>query len=370
MSEEPRRILVVDDNADNRDLLSRRLEKRGYTTVCADSGRAALDLLEQEPFDLVLLDIMMPEISGIDVLKMVRSKRSMADLPIIMATAKDTSEDIVRALKLGANDYVTKPIDFPVLFARVHTQLDLKYANDRNHELVGQLKSRNEFIRSIFGRYVSDSVVEQLLSTPDALRLGGETKQLTVMFADLRGFTPIAESLPPASVVDMLNNHFGVMTDVIEEFNGTINEFYGDGILAFFGAPVPSEDHARAALRCAGEMQRLMQRVNQINTEAGLPTLSMGIGINTGNVVIGNIGAHTRSKYGIVGSPVNLAARIQSSAAAGEVLASQATLTAAGDGVEYQEERTIEAKGIDHPVAVYQVMGVNEGDAAKADGSA
>jgi DNA-binding response OmpR family regulator len=126
MSEEPRRILVVDDNADNRDLLSRRLEKRGYTTVCADSGRAALDLLEQEPFDLVLLDIMMPEISGIDVLKMVRSKRSMADLPIIMATAKDTSEDIVRALKLGANDYVTKPIDFPVLFARVHTQLDLK----------------------------------------------------------------------------------------------------------------------------------------------------------------------------------------------------------------------------------------------------
>jgi class 3 adenylate cyclase len=252
----------------------------------------------------------------------------------------------------------------------VHTQLDLKYANDRNHELVGQLKSRNEFIRSIFGRYVSDSVVEQLLSTPDALRLGGETKQLTVMFADLRGFTPIAESLPPASVVDMLNNHFGVMTDVIEEFNGTINEFYGDGILAFFGAPVPSQDHARAALRCAGEMQRLMQRVNQINTEAGLPTLSMGIGINTGNVVIGNIGAHTRSKYGIVGSPVNLAARIQSSAAAGEVLASQATLTAAGDGVEYQEERTIEAKGIDHPVAVYQVMGVNEGDAAKADGSA
>jgi adenylate cyclase len=369
MSEEPRRILVVDDNADNRDLLSRRLEKKGYTTICADSGRAALDLLEQESFDLILLDIMMPEISGIDVLKTVRSKRSMADLPIIMATAKDTSEDMVRALKLGANDYITKPIDFPVLFARVQTQLALKFANDRNRELVGQLEARNEFIRSIFGRYVSDSVVEQLLGTPDALRLGGETKHLTVMFADLRGFTPIAESLPPTSVVDLLNNYFGVMTDVIEEFNGTINEFYGDGILAFFGAPVPLEDHARAALRCGSEMQRLMQRVNQINADAGLPTLAMGIGINTGNVVIGNIGAHTRSKYGIVGSPVNLAARIQSSAAAGEVLASHATLVAAGDGIEYQEERIIQAKGIDHPVSVYQVTGVSDQGAVKADGS-
>jgi len=369
MSEESRRILVVDDNADNRDLLSRRLEKKGYVTVCADSGRAALDLLEKEPFDLILLDIMMPEISGIDVLKMVRSKRSMAELPIIMATAKDTSEDMVRALKLGANDYITKPIDFPVLFARVQTQLALKYANDRNHELVGQLKARNEFIRSIFGRYVSDSVVEQLLGEPDALRLGGETKHLTVMFADLRGFTPIAESLPPASVVEMLNNFFGVMTDVIDEFNGTINEFYGDGILAFFGAPAPLEAHARAALRCGNQMQQLMERVNQINTDAGLPTLAMGIGINTGNVVIGNIGAHTRSKYGIVGSAVNLAARIQSSAAAGEVLASQATLAAAGNGVEYREERTIQAKGIDQPVSVFQVTGVVEPGTVNASGS-
>lgn len=370
MSKETQNILVVDDNADNLELLSRRLEKKGYTTVCADSGRAALDLLQQQPFDLVLLDIMMPEISGIDVLKVVREKHSMAELPVIMATAKDTSEDMVHALKLGANDYITKPIDFPVLFARVQTHLALKHANDHNQELVGQLEARNDFIRSIFGRYVSDNVVEQLLDTPDALRLGGETKNLSIMFADLRGFTAIAETLPPTSVVEMLNNFFGVMTDVIEEFNGTINEFYGDGILAFFGAPVPQRNHARAALRCSNKMQQHMQRVNRINNEAGLPTLSMGIGINTGNVVIGNIGAHTRSKYGIVGSPVNLAARIQSSAAAGEVLASEATLTAAGEGVGYTEERTIQAKGIDHPVSVYHVTRISDSGAAETDGSA
>ncbi len=360
MNEESRKILVVDDNADNRELLSRRLEKKGYETVCASSGKIALELLEQQSFDLILLDIMMPEISGIEVLQMVRENKSMADLPIIMATAKDTSEDMVNALKLGANDYITKPIDFPVLFARVQTQMALKHANDRNHELVGQLKARNDFIRSIFGRYVSDTVVEQLLDTPDALRLGGETKNLTVMFSDLRGFTPIAESLPPASVVDMLNNYFGVMTDAIEEFHGTINEFYGDGILAFFGAPMPAEDHARAAVQCACKMQQLMERVNKINNDAGLPELSMGIGINTGNVVIGNIGAHTRSKYGIVGSPVNLAARIQASAGAGEILVSEATLKGAGDGVECLEQRTIEAKGIDHPVSVYCIGGLSD----------
>jgi len=355
-------ILVVDDNADNLELLSRRLQKKGYKTVCVDTGEKALVLLEEQSFDLVLLDIMMPIMSGTEVLEIIRTKCTMENLPVIMATAKDTSEDMVHSLKLGANDYITKPIDFPVLFARVQTQLALKLANDKNHELVGQLESRNEFIRSIFGRYVSDSVVEQLLTTPDALRLGGETKNLTIMFSDIRGFTPIAESLPPKSVVEMLNNYFGVMTDVIEKYQGTINEFYGDGILAFFGAPMPLADHARAGLACACDMQQHMSRVNELNLEAGLPELSMGIGINTGNVVIGTIGAHTRSKYGIVGSPVNLASRIQSSAKSGEVLAAEATLKSAGEGVTYSDTRSIEAKGIAHPVSVYQITGLSDSD--------
>lgn len=355
-------ILVVDDNADNLELLARRLQKKGYETVCASSGKKALILLEEQSFDLVLLDIMMPMMSGTEMLEIIRTKSAMEDLPVIMATAKDSSEDMVHSLKLGANDYITKPIDFPVLFARVQTQLALKAANDRNHELVGQLESRNEFIRSIFGRYVSDDVVEQLLTTPDALRLGGETKNLTIMFSDIRGFTPIAESLPPASVVEMLNNYFGVMTDVIDQHKGTINEFYGDGILTFFGAPVPLEDHAKASLACACSMQRHMSRVNEINREAGLPGLEMGIGINTGDVVIGNIGAHTRSKFGVVGAPVNLAARIESKAAAGEVLIAETTLMAAGPGVKYFEARTIEAKGIEHPVSVYQISDLGDSD--------
>ncbi|MEE8482472.1 MAG: adenylate/guanylate cyclase domain-containing protein [Acidiferrobacterales bacterium] len=349
-------ILIVDDNEDNLELLSRRLQKKNYATVCANSGKKALALLDEQTFDLVLLDIMMPEMSGTEVLEIIRSKNAMEDLPVIMATAKDTSEDMVHSFELGASDYITKPIDFPVLFSRLKTQLALKAANDRNNHLVRELEARNDFIRSIFGRYVSDNVVEQLLTAPDALRLGGETKNLTIMFSDIRGFTPIAEALPPTSVVEMLNNYFGVMTDVVDKHQGTINEFYGDGILIFFGAPLPMEEHAQVALECACSMQQHMSRVNELNREAGLPELEMGIGINTGNVVVGTIGAHTRSKYGIVGSSVNLAARIQAKAAGGEVLAAETTLMAAGQGVERLEARTIEAKGIEHPVSVYQIM--------------
>lgn len=356
-------ILVVDDNADNLDLLSRRLQKKNYSTICADSGQKALELLKQHSFDLVLLDIMMPVMSGNDVLEIIRQDYAMEDLPVIMATAKDTSEDMVHSFDRGANDYITKPIDFPVLFSRMKTQIELKAANDKNNKLVIQLEARNEFIRSIFGRYVSENVVEELLTTPDALRLGGETKNLTIMFSDIRGFTPIAESLSPTSVVEMLNNYFGVMTDVIDKHKGTINEFYGDGILIFFGAPLPMENHPRVALECACNMQKHMTRVNELNREAGLPELKMGIGVNTGNVVVGTIGAHTRSKFGIVGSAVNLAARIQAQAAGGEVLASDSTLMAAGQGIERSEARSIQAKGIENPVSVYQIMGLTDSGA-------
>lgn len=357
MDEVVSRILVVDDNPDNLDLLSRRLQKKNYKTICVSSGKEALALLDQETIDLVLLDIMMPEISGLDVLRSIRANTSLARLPIIMVTAKDSSEDVVHALRLGANDYITKPIDFPVLFARVSTQLDLKLANDRNRELVDLLEERNEFIRSVFGRYVSDNIVEQLLSKPGALRLGGETRYLTIMFADIRGFTPIAESLPPSSVVELLNNFFGVMTDNIERYRGTINEFYGDGILAFFGAPLQSENHSRDALCCACKMQQSMAQVNQINRDAGLPGLELGVGINTGNVVIGNIGAYTRRKYGIVGASVNLAAHIQTHARAGEILAAKTTVIEAGESIEHGEKRMIDAKGIDQPVEVFLITG-------------
>jgi class 3 adenylate cyclase len=357
MAEQSTHILIVDDNINNCDLLGRRLERRGIATTAVYGGRDALDLLHQQSFDLVLLDIMMPEMSGIDVLREIRDTRSHADLPVIMATAKDSSEDMVEALELGANDYVTKPIDFPVLYARIQTQLALKDAHDRNCELLAQLEARNEFIRALFGRYVSENVVETLLNSPDKLKLGGEVRPLAVLFADIRGFTPIAESLPPNKVVDMLNTFFGVMTDVIDEHGGTINEFYGDGILAFFGAPIPVHDPYFEALRCGCAMQAAMARVNGLNRDAALPELQIGIGINVGDVVVGNIGSHTRAKYGIVGAPVNLAARVQAVAAGGQVLTVLQEAERYRDKLELGQRREIPVKGVATPVTVVEVRG-------------
>ncbi|MEO8362649.1 MAG: response regulator, partial [Vicinamibacteria bacterium] len=198
------RLLVVDDNEMNRDMLSRRLKTKGYMVDVAEDGQQALDMLAKEPFDLILLDVMMPGISGIDVLRAVRQTKSRADLPIIMATAKDQSDDIVEALKLGANDYVTKPIDFPVCLARVQSQLALKRAQDQVKRLNAGLARRNDLIKTTFGRYLSDEVVDQILEAPGGARLGGDKRTVTIMMSDLRGFSALSERLPPEQVVRII----------------------------------------------------------------------------------------------------------------------------------------------------------------------
>src|SRR4030095_11608767 len=161
----------------------------------------ALAMIEAQPFDLVLLDIMMPGISGLDVLKAVRQRYAAADLPVIMVTAKDESDDIVAALQLGANDYVTKPLDFPVVLARTQTQLSLKRAMEEIQRLATQLERRNRFIRDAFGRYLTDEVVTSLLDSPAGLQLGGEKRRVTMLMSDLRGFTSLAGRLAPEQVV-------------------------------------------------------------------------------------------------------------------------------------------------------------------------
>ncbi len=166
-------LLVVDDSEMNRDMLTRRLVRRGYTVVAAENGRRALDMIATQAFDLIVLDIMMPGLSGLEVLEDLRQRYAPSELPVIMATAKDQSEDIVLALQLGANDYVTKPLDFPVVLARVQTQLSLKRAMQEIQTLAGQLEQRNRFIRDTFGQYMSDKVVANLLASPTALELGG-----------------------------------------------------------------------------------------------------------------------------------------------------------------------------------------------------
>jgi adenylate cyclase len=353
-------LLIVDDNAMNRDMLARRLARRGYAVAVAENGHEALDMVAEQQFDLLLLDIMMPGISGLEVLRLLRQRYSVADLPIIMATAKDQSEDVVAALKLGANDYVTKPLDFPVVLARTQTHLSLKRAMEHIQHLAGQLEVHNRFIRETFGRYLTDEVVTSLLDAPEGLRLGGAKRQVTMLMADLRGFTSLAGRLEPEQVVTLINRYLGTMVEVIAQYQGTIDEFIGDAIFVIFGAPVQRCDDARRAVACALAMQLAMETVNAQNRHEGLPEVEMGIGIHTGEVVVGNIGSHKRAKYGVVGSHVNLTSRIESFTIGGQILISEATKQSVESRLEIAEQMEIEAKGILHPVRLYDVQGIGE----------
>lgn len=353
----PASLLVVDDNEMNRDMLSRRLARIGHRVSVAVDGREALRKIEEEPFDLVLLDIMMPDLSGLEVLERVRRSRNRAELPVIMATAKGESDDIVRAFELGANDYVTKPLDFPVVLARTRTHLAFKRAVDENRRLLMELELRNRFIRQTFGRYLSDDVVSSLLEDRGGLQLGGEKRRITIMMTDLRGFSSISERLEPPQVVRLLNNYLEIMTAVIFEHQGTIDEFIGDAILVFFGAPAKREDHAKAAVRCALAMQEAMARVNARNQQEELPEVEMGIGIHTGDVVVGNIGSEKRTKYAAVGSSVNLASRIESYTVGTQILISEETALAAGEQLVTGERLEVQPKGHRGTLILHEVVG-------------
>jgi len=351
-------VLVVDDDESNRDVLGRVLQSKGYKVVLAGSGPEAIERVEQGGIDLVLLDIMMPDVSGLDVLKKLRETHARDALPVIMATARDQPQDMVEALKMGANDYVTKPLDFAVVMARLEAQLSLKRATGEIRRLNDELQRRNQFIRRTFGRYLSDEVVASLLSTPEGTRLGGEKRTVTLLMSDLRGFTAAADRLEPEQVVRLLNNYLGAMAEVITRFQGTIDEFIGDGILALFGAPLGREDDAERAAACAVAMQLAMAEVNDTNRRGGLPEVQMGVAVHTGEVIVGNIGSQTRAKYGVVGTNVNLTARIESFTLPGQVLVSQSTVDSAGDTLLLGESRTFQAKGFKDPVAAYELKGV------------
>ena len=354
------RLLIVDDNELNRDMLSRRLGGRGFAVEIAEDGERALLRIERQVFDLVLLDVMMPGLSGIDVLRRLRERWPESDLPVIMATARDTAEDVVEALRLGANDYVTKPLDFPVVLARIETQLTLRRQKQEIRRLADDLELRNRFIRSLFGRYLSDEVVTGLLASPEGPRLGGELRKVTLLMSDLRGFTPLTEGLAPDQVLRLLNSYLGAMADVILAHQGTIDEFVGDAILAIFGAPLERPDDARRAVRCAVEMQAALQELNRRNEAEGLPRMEMGIAIHTGEVIVGNIGSERRAKYGVVGSAVNHAGRIESFTVGGQVLISDATLREVGDGVRVGSRLAIDAKGTRERIVVYDLRGFGE----------
>lgn len=237
---------------------------------------------------------------------------------------------------------------------------DAVKAMQRIRQLNSQLELRNKLLSETFGRFLSDEIVRQLLDTPDGLMLGGKKRTLTIMMSDLRGFTAMSERMEPQSLITMLNHYLGAMTDVIQRYNGTIIEFIGDGILAIFGAPVASDCHAADAVAAAVAMQMQMRAINVWNQERGFPVLEMGIGINTGDAIVGNIGSEKRTKYGVVGSHVNLCGRIESYTIGGQILISPQTKAMISCGLDIVQELEVYPKGVKGALILSHVTGIGK----------
>jgi len=227
-----------------------------------------------------------------------------------------------------------------------------------NYRVTRLLENTLEFVKSMFGRYLSTEVMASLIENPAALELGGEKRRVTIMMTDLRGFTPLSERLEPERVVQMLNAYFEIMVEVVLNYKGTIDSFIGDALLVIFGAPQDMQNRAQQAIACAIEMQNAMAKVNEQNRERGLPELEMGIGLNETEVIVGNIGSSKRSKYTVVGSGVNMASRIESYSVGGQVLISESLRQKAGDILRIDAEQEIFPKGAETPIKIYEVGGI------------
>lgn len=220
------------------------------------------------------------------------------------------------------------------------------------------LEKSSELLKKMFGRYISTEVMNSLLEDPSALELGGERRRVTIMMTDLRGFTALSERLEPEQVVQMLNSYFEVMVDVVLQYNGTINEIIGDALLVIFGAPQQMPDRAQRAIACAIEMQNAMKEVNERNKKMELPELEMGIGLNDAEVIVGNIGSSKRTKYGVVGSGVNLASRIESYTVGGQVFISESLRKEVGEVLRIDGQLEVLPKGVEAPLRIYEVGGI------------
>ncbi|MEM1055994.1 MAG: adenylate/guanylate cyclase domain-containing protein [Bacteroidota bacterium] len=346
----PLKILFVDDEPDLVPLIRQKFRRRVRSGELeldfAADGQEALDKVLADPdIEVIVTDLNMPRMDGLTLLGHLDEldRRHKA----VVVTAYGDMENIRTAMNKGAFDFLTKPLDMEDL------QITLQQARravEREREA--------DRVRRALGTYLSTEVAQAILANPGSLSLDGEMREVSVLMSDLSGFSQISESLPPEAVVRLLNVYLSAMTDVVDRFDGTVDEFIGDAVLAIFGAPIRQQDHADRAVACALAMQAAMDEVNEEMAELGLPHLEMTAAVNSGEVVVGSIGSEKRAKYGVVGSPVNLTARIQSQAAPGEVLISEATRERVGAALTLSETREAGLKGFAENVPLHSVRAI------------
>ena len=372
----PPRILAVDDMPTNLEILRVRLEAQGYEVITAEDGEEALTKAREFEPDLVLLDIMMPKLDGIAVLKQLKQDAMLRFVPIILVTAKSDIRDVVSGLDLGGDEYLTKPFEHAALTARVRSLLRVKELHDTVQHQAAQLKEQTEQLSSWnclleervaeqlteierigrLKRFLAPQVAQMIASSdlPDSV-LASHRQEITVLFCDLRGFTNFTETSEPEEVMAVLRDYHENLGELIFRYEGTLERFLGDGIMIVFNDPIPCVDHTERAIRLALDMR---ERVNELGTQWRRKghELGFGIGIATGFATVGQIGFQERREYTAIGSVINLASRLCDEAATGQIVIPARVLASVEQSVKVKALGELTLKGFDKPLAAYDVL--------------
>ena len=373
---DPPLILVVDDVPDNVDILQMRLEAQGYEVVTAGDGLEALEKVCALLPDLVLLDVMMPKLDGIETVKRLKADASLPFIPVILVTAKADASDVIAGLESGGDDYLTKPVDHAALSARVRAMLRIKALHDtvqdqakRLEDQAAQLAMWNSTLEERvvaqlseiervgrLKRFLAPQLAEMIVSTGDEGILESHRRDIVVVFCDLRGYTSFAETGEPEEVWAVLREFHAAVGPLVTRFEGTLDHFSGDGLMVYFNDPLPCTDPADRAVRMAVAMREAVGEMMSGWRRRGFD-LGFGIGVAQGYATLGRIGFEERVDYTAIGTVTNLAARLCGEARDGQILLSKRVATAVEGSVTLEEIGSLALKGLSQAVAVYNVAG-------------
>jgi adenylate cyclase len=366
----PSKVLVVDDTPHNVKLLADLLGIKGYAVATATTGEEALAKLAAEQPDLVLLDVMMPGLSGYDVCRRIRADPATALLPVVLVTSLDPQQERVKGIEAGADDFLSKPIHQPELFARVRSLLRVKTLQDEVRRQADALKEWNQKLEervaaqvsqlerlSRLKRFFSPKVADAIVAAGESSLLAPHRKEICYVFADLRGFTAFTDSAEPEEVEAVLRAYHAAMGPLIEQHGGTLDRFAGDGILIFFNDPLPIPEPGKRAAQMALAMQAAFAPLRERWSKLGYD-LDLGIGIAQGFATLGAFGFEGRFDYSAIGGVVNLAARLCGEAVSGQILIDRRARAGLGDDAETAAVGPLSLKGYAQPVPAFVLKGL------------
>jgi len=367
----PPRILIVDDNETNRDILRTRLGRQGYELVEAADGEEAMAAAREHLPDLILLDVMMPKVDGIEACRQLKADANLPFIPIILVTAKADTKDVVAGLEAGADEYLTKPVDQAALAARVKSMLRIKELTDEVRAQAADLAAWNRTLEERVAqqlahiermdrlkRFLPPQVAELILSSGDDRVLDSHRRDVSIVFCDLRGFTAFAETAEPEEVMTVLSEYHASAGAIIHKFQGTIEHFAGDGLMAMLNDPLPCPEPCLQAVRMAAEMRAAVGALTAKWRKHGFE-LGFGIGIAHGYATLGRIGFEGRFDYAAIGAVPNLAARLCEEAKDGEILIDGKVKAAVEAAAQLEPLEELKLKGFHRPVKAFNVRAVS-----------